>query len=245
MFTQIKLNNGNTITAKYISLGTAFLQIQGKDGKTYVVGYNSKGELSNGTTETILYLTPMLHNDTTEVTDAILLAQTGNAEYGQYSYNTAIVRADGTVWIAGTNLYGQYGDNVNINDLYLKQMGVKGASLNVNNGYVKIGKDFDIDVEKELEFNVFVQNPINQSEWEWKSSNEDIAKIDKNTGTITGVKVGYTTITAINKVSNSKSKAIINVYRDFDGAITTPQVEIGNNFTLILKEDGTVWRNRV
>ena len=74
----------------------------------------------------------------------------------------------------------------------------------------------------------------------WTSSNEDVATVDNN-GIVTGVGIGHTTITAYNSVNGLKAKAIINVYRNKEGAITVPKVEEGEGFTVILKEDGTVW----
>ena len=58
---------------------------------------------------------------------------------------------------------------------------------------------------------------------------------------VTGVGVGHTTITAYNESTGLKGRAIINVYRNVEGAITVPQVSHGDSFTVVLKEDGTVW----
>ncbi len=79
-----------------------------------------------------------------------------------------------------------------------------------------------------------------QEEWNWSSYNEDIAIIDTN-GIVTAKEVGDTVITAKNAKLGKTAKAIINVYRNIEGEITVPQVAQGNNFTVTLKADGTVW----
>ena len=38
-----------------------------------------------------------------------------------------------------------------------------------------------------------------------------------------------------------KTKVIVHVYNNTAGAVTVPMAEMGDNFTIVLKEDGTVW----
>ena len=58
---------------------------------------------------------------------------------------------------------------------------------------------------------------------------------------VTGKTLGYTTITGYNSKNGLKAKAIVNVYRNQEGAITVPIVGQGYGNTITLKEDGTVW----
>ena len=53
--------------------------------------------------------------------------------------------------------------------------------------------------------------------------------------------MGETTITGYNASNGLKAKVIIHVYNNNADAITVPMAEMGDNFTIVLKEDGTVW----
>ena len=236
-FTKLTLEDGTEIKAKYGELNSSVTTILGKDGKVYTTGYNGYGQLSNGTTTNSLKLKPMLNEDGTEVTDAILI-KTG--EMSDADRNTGIIRKDGTVWVSGDNTYGQIGNGTTSSTKYFTQVGINDVQLNAKNEYIKIGEKFDIDVISAANFNVFVKEKPVQSDWKWTSSNEDVATIDEN-GVVTGKTLGYTTITGYNSKNGLKAKAIVNVYRNQEGAITVPIVGQGYGNTITLKEDGTVW----
>ena len=236
-FTKLTLEDGTEIKAKYGELNSSVTTILGKDGKVYTTGYNGYGQLSNGTTTNSLKLKPMLNEDGTEVTDAILI-KTG--EMSDADRNTGIIRKDGTVWVSGDNTYGQIGNGTTSSAKYFTQVGINDVQLNAKNEYIKIGEKIDIDVISAANFNVFIKEKPVQSDWKWTSSNEDVATIDEN-GVVTGKTLGYTTITGYNSKNGLKAKAIVNVYRNQEGAITVPIVGQGYGNTITLKEDGTVW----
>ena len=240
-FTQIKDKDGNTIKAKTIKAGSKNLQFIGTDGKTYVTGYNGKGQIGDKTTTNTTYPKVMTYENGTEVTDAIAIAP-GTCYSGSNPRNNAILRKDGSIWIAGENTYGQLGNGTTTNILTNKliKMGEENAQLNARNEYIKIGDTLDIDVQGIEKFNVFIPEKINQNDWTWTSSNEDVATVNNN-GVVTGKGIGYTTITAYNSKEELKGKVIINVYNNKEGAITKPQIEVALDSTIILKEDGTVW----
>ena len=238
-FTQIKDKDGNVLKAKTIKAGSRNLQFIGTDGKTYVTGYNGKGQIGDQTTTSAKYPKVMTYEDGTEVTDAIAIAP-GTCYSDSNSRNNVILRKDGSIWIAGENTYGQIGNGTTSNSNKLIKMGEENVQLNARNEYIKIGDTLDIDVQGMEKFNVFIPEKINQSDWTWTSSNEDVATVNSN-GVVTGTGIGYTTITAYNSKENLKGKVIINVYNNKEGAITKPQVEVALDSTIILKEDGTVW----
>ncbi len=78
------------------------------------------------------------------------------------------------------------------------------------------------------------------TDFTWSSSNEDVAKVDEN-ALVTGVSEGYTTIYGKYKSEEKELYAmcVVNVAEEEYEAM--PQVETGENFTAILKSDGTVW----
>ena len=230
----------NGVRGKYVSMQGFASMVLGKDGKVYGAGLNTSGQLSQGTQINSSEFMPILDSDRAEITDCLILSTKGNANGETTQKSISIIKNDGTVCLAGDNTYGQIGNGSNISTNYLTKLGVTEIELNVRNEYIKIGENIDIDVLKASEFNVFIQDTQNQTDWTWKSSNEDVASIDAN-GIVIGKSIGYTTITGYNTKNGLKAKAIINVYRNKEGAITTPQVLASEGYTIILKEDGTVW----
>ena len=173
------------------------------------------------------------NSDETDVDDGLFI-DAGNSWSNVNPLDNAIIRNDGTVWSSGNNSYGQIGNATNVNATYLTQMGVTEIELNVTNERIKVGETLDVDVLKNTEFNVFIQG-----EWDWTSSNEEIATVDE-TGVVTGHKVGYAVITG-RTGHGLVGKVIVNVYRNDEYAITTPQIKEGNQFTIALKDHGSVW----
>ena len=238
-FTQIKDKEGNAYKAKTIKAGVRSLQFIGEDGKVYVTGYNGYGQVGDKTTTSAVYPKAMVNADGTEVTDAIAIAP-GTCYADSTPRNHAILRKDGSIWVIGQNSYGQFGNGTTTNANYFTQIGETEVLLNKRNEYIKIGETLDIDVLSESSFKVYIPDKLNQNDWTWTSSNEDVATVD-NQGIVTGKEIGYTTITGYNSKTETKAKAIINVYRNKDGVITKPQIEVGPDYSVILKEDGTVW----
>ena len=245
ILTKIELpkdENGSEEEIKYISGSANNIMLMTKEGKIYVSGYNGYGQLCTGDTQNRNIFIPLVNRDGSKVTDALLLEeQAENSHYETGNIGLAFIKEDGTVWMSGDNTYGQIGNGTNTGSGYLTQYGTDTVILNKKNEYIKVGESIDIDVsEASSKFNVFIKDTPNQNEWTWTSSNEDVATIDEN-GVVTGISVGHTTITAYNEALGLKGRAIINVYRNVEGAITVPQVVHADSFTAVLKEDGTVW----
>lgn len=80
---------------------------------------------------------------------------------------------------------------------------------------------------------------IQNQDFSWESSNEEIASIDQN-GKVTGLKTGYTSIYAKHKTYDIYAECIVNIYEN----IANPMAETGIGFSVVLKADGTVWTSR-
>ena len=131
-------------------------------------------------------------------------------------------------------------DKYNINNGYpILRWQVECADLNVRHEYMHVGDT------KQLTLNTDIL-PFNNEYVTWHSFDEGIVTIDSN-GLLSAVGEGQTTIWA--EYSNQydiKIMANINVARK--GAVAIPQVEFSGysgstarGWTIILKEDGTVW----
>ena len=250
-FTQVKFEDGTEVKPKYIAAGPGDFVIINEDRKAYIAGANYYMEFSNRTATNSSWLIPFNNKEQTQVSDAIALAAGGYSSDGaaainQLTVNTAIIRKNGTVWVSGLNDNGQMGQGftsssgrIPYNLLNIIGM-TQDVNANVKNKYIKVGDTTDIIVLSVEGFNVFIpDDAIDQSDWTWKSLDEDVATVNAN-GVITGVSLGTTTIMGEDSKGN-KAKAIIHVYRNQSGAITVPQVETDGSSTIVLKEDGTVW----
>ena len=240
VFAKMKTSDGDDFKAKYVSSGRTTSIMIGKDGNLYSAGDNGYGQMSNGTTTGSVYPALMYNKEGTVVNDAIFVTSI-NGYQSSYTrtLDTTIIRKDGTVWISGNNDNGQFGNGVKDSSVYFTKSGENIVKLNTIDEYIKIGQTFDIEVLYESMFNVFVTENAKQSDWKWKSSNEDVATIDNN-GVVKGISVGYTTITG-ESIKGLKARAIIHVSSNNPGAITVPSAGKGHYFSVVLKEDGTVW----
>ena len=72
------------------------------DGTVWATGYNTNGQLGDGTTTDRTNPVQVTNGDGTELSGVIGISA------GQY--HTVYLKSDGTVWAAGKNTYGQLGD---------------------------------------------------------------------------------------------------------------------------------------
>ena len=240
-YEKLKLQDGTEIRGKYAKAGNSNNIVTGLDGKVYAVGYNGNGQISGSVSGNVYY--PICIKDISGVDiQNVFMANIGFCAWNTVSSNIEVIKNDGTIWMSGDNTYGQFGDGTNTSANYMKQVGNLNLRINARNEYIKVGQTYDINVTECSTFISLINTQaINQNEWTWESSNTDVATVDSSTGVVTGVSMGYTTIIGRNASKNLKVKAIINVYRNVEGAITYPQIGEGEGFTVVLKEDGTVW----
>lgn len=73
----------------------------------------------------------------------------------------------------------------------------------------------------------------------YTSLNPETAEVDENTGLVTAKALGRTYITVKAKQTDDETRVIINVIGETKK--TEEKVAAGNNHTLALKQDGTIW----
>lgn len=112
-------------------------------------------------------------------------------------------------------------------------------SLNINQTYIKVGENISLNIKENREISELIGNNYNNTNFTWKSTNEDIASVDQN-GNVTGLSTGYTSIYAKHEETGLYAMCVINVSKN----IATPMAETGNRFVTILKANGTVWEIR-
>ena len=109
--------------------------------------------------------------------------------------------------------------------------------LNKNQAYIKENGELQLSVmAAQSACPKEILDEILKGEFEWTSSNEDVATVDQN-GKVTGKKDGYTTIYARHRTDGLYAMCVVNVAKD----TATPQIATGNGFTAFLKSDGKVY----
>ena len=105
--------------------------------------------------------------------------------------------------------------------------------------YIKAGEKYKINFTDDS-----TGKPLSK-DYTWTSYDEEVAEVNSETGIITAKSEGQATIIAENKVDGTQKRGTVNVYSNNSNAITVPQVEEGDGWTVVLKEDGTVWASGV
>ena len=79
-----------------VSLGCNHSAVIDEDGSLWVWGFNSSGQLGDGSTE--------YHNEPVKIMDGVKSVSLGE-------YHSAAIKKDGSLWMWGGNMYGQLGDD--------------------------------------------------------------------------------------------------------------------------------------
>ena len=128
-------------------------------------------------------------------------------------------------------------DDFNINDEYpILWWEAPTIELDKKQEYIKIDEQMQINIIQDDSVIEKIGKEFEISDFEWSSSNEDIATVDAN-AKVTGKNEGYTTIYGYNSEYDIYVMCVVNVIAD----VAVPQVETGEGFTAVLKADGTVW----
>ncbi len=227
-----KANIPEGVKAVEVGGSRCAIMYSASDGKVYTVGYNNYGQLAQNNTTNVTSWTTVKTKEGEDFTGAYRL---GKNSY----YSNVIIKEEGSVWGVGHNNYGQLGLIDTTSRSYLQEVGESYIEFENRQAYIKIGDTVTNKVQSHLGFNVF-DEALSVTGITYKSSNENIAKVDEN-GNITGIARGEVTITATS-TSGDVAKAIINVISNNENAITIPTVSTTRTGTIaILKEDGTVW----
>lgn len=109
--------------------------------------------------------------------------------------------------------------------------------LNHNQEYIEVGKTINLSAAYYNGTNLkLLEKKVTNLTFE--STDTDILTVDQS-GTVTAKKRGIATVIATNTVTGEVAQSIINVINP--NAVAIPRVESGAAFTIMLKEDGTVW----
>ena len=214
-----------------ISVSGHTTYIKEKDGKVWSTGYNGYGQVAQGNTANVNKLQQMKLNVSSNMENTLFLGRSTSGT------NIGLISNNGEVYVAGSNAYGQYADTSTSSVKYLTKFGTGFIELNKKNELIHVGDTLNAQVlNYDFDFNVF--NKEQTANFTWKSYNEDVATVTSE-GIIEGKEVGYTTIIATEE--NTKMLAEIRVQVTEKDKIAMPQVSQGENFTVALKADGTVW----
>ncbi len=209
---------------KEVSAGRFNSTIVTKDGKLYVAGLNTLGQLGDGTSDY-----KQVFTESTTISD-VYSADSGD------TYMMSI-KNDGTVWAWGDYYHGTSDIRTVSNSNVPVQIGNQGFSIRDNDISVNIEGTKQIEVNSQFEFNVFKDN-IQNSDYEYVSLNTSVATVD-NSGTVTGVKVGTTWVKVTEKTTGDVQIVIVRVIEK-DNKVA-PRVDGGNDYTVVLKADGSLW----
>ncbi len=107
---------------------------------------------------------------------------------------------------------------------------LKELTLNVNQEYILNKNNFEIISQKEIPSGIITLDNL-----EYSIVDSSIATIDSN-GKITPIKEGKTKV----KIVEQFSRVTTYIYLVIKNG-SVPDIKLGNNFTVALKKDGTVW----
>ena len=201
------------------------------DGTLWTAGQNPYGQAANGTSKANTVFTKALgERGKTELNNALLTGST----------NSSIAVADtlGRVYVSGYNAYGQIGDGTINNSTYF--IGISNTSLEVKDPIVvlnTIGQTSQIEAKLNLGFNI-LYNSLENENYTYKSMNPNIASVN-TMGVITALKYGSTRIEVTNAETGNTATVLVKIVRP--GDIANPTVKNGNDFTVAVKSNGTVW----
>ena len=230
----ITLNNVIKIGA-ISQTGYALVKDKDENYSLYSWGLGTSGQLGNNgnnNSNVAVKVQDIQKDDLQVVIDKIV-----NSSYSNTAYS---IREDGVVYAWGNNVNGQIVDYTDISSYnYAKTIGEEYLELSKKQAILAPKETTNVTAKVTTEFNIYCQE-TEVGELTYTSNNNDIASIDEK-GNIVGNKLGKTLVNVKDSKTGNTASVAIFVTSGNNGAITVPQVEQGENFTVILKEDGTVW----
>lgn len=239
------LSNVDKIAANSTS---AFSAVMKGDSKVYTWGGNVWGECGTG------YTSRKVGNITTSGVSSLGVVKTITGKdldatrvdkifTNPSEAVTYLVLDDGRIMAYGFNsnqytycFQDKYDDGYQYYYDYATCVGREYINLAQRQEMISIGDELEITGEVMSSINLYCKDPV-MGTLQLKSDDESIARCE---GTkVIGVGVGETTITAFDPVT--ELEAIVKIFVKNPNAVTVPQVELGEYFTVVLREDGTVW----
>ena len=225
--------NVDTMTGIYdIATGPQTTYVITGEGEVYAVGLNTGGELSVGNATTQKVFIHAVNENGDPLTGVVSINKSLGTSFG-------FAMEDGTVGVTGLGTSGQHGNAT---------WTTTNKITKVNNASIFVGDQYEIDVDGTAKINIEVKQGFNLNidnkleisvdNLTYTSLNEEIAQVLPD-GTIKGIKEGTTGITIEDEVTGLKTTAQVIVGdREFKDIY---KIVAGENHTVLLKEDGTVW----
>ena len=235
--------DANTVVSGIIDIGTAGAThyILDNDHRVYAAGLNTQGQIGDNTTTNKSYFVEVkakygevLSNQFVKLSKS--MARTNSSTDTSTAYFT---REDGSLFGVGKNTSYQLFGGMTVALNSAKEMNISYMQITERTNYIKIGETKKLITDVVENFNMYAKVP-ETGNITWSSSNEQVAKVDKN-GVVTAKTEGQTTITAVDSKYGYIASSVVYVTRNIENAITVPQVAQGLNYTVVLKADGTVW----
>jgi len=221
-----KLDNVKNIVDA--SVGKVHTILRDFNGEIYLAGTNLYGQLGNATTNNNYTFTK-----NTRIED-ILRISAGNT----YS---VVMKEDGQVWAWGDYNHGNRSLKSRTNAKIPVQIGSDTSSLENLEVIVRKSEIASVLANSEFSFNLIYENENSTSDFSYESLNTNIATVDED-GDILGIREGTTWVKVVDKETGKVNVAIIRVIDNVDGytTYTAPQVEVGEDFVVSLKEEGSI-----
>ncbi len=231
-------NTGNIYGVGYVCcLGG----INGNNLKISVANCYNIGTFRIGSSVPYSYLAGIMGRggNGTRVINCYCTTENGHAYYNDGWSNTGMVAKETIKSYAPTLGPAFENDDWNINDGYpILWWQAPTVELNKKQAYIEEGEETQLNIVKNDTVVEILGTDVKVQDFDWTSSNEDIATVD-NDAKIIGLKEGYTTIYGKHREENLYAMCVVNVAKKDEKAMS--QIETGENITAILKPDGTVW----
>ena len=164
-----------------------------KDGNAYTYGNNKNGQAGIGI------------NTSTEKTQKITTPEKQYIGLGAGYKNNYVIDAQGFVYAAGNNEYGQLGNSTYDDSFNFTLVGDRNFKIIPEARTMKQPEEEKVSLQTNI-FNVFNNETKKLTDYEWSSSNTDVATAEN--GVITAQDMGEATITATDKTTGAKATAL-------------------------------------
>lgn len=218
---------------KYVGAMQRGIAVILTNGEYYVAGKNSRYQLAQLNSTDVPRLTKAYDYTRENYIDNILSLKTTSTS----DTNTAVIKKDGTVWVAGIGGDGALGNNTFEDQDVYTRMGTYGFEVDKYLITLAPNETDKINATIMNGFNVYSDEKDQMNVLKITSSNPDVVAVDQN-GNVTAVKPGNATITLYDAEDLTSKVVYVEVTRDSEDKV---QAEVANsNFTALLKSDGTV-----
>ena len=218
-----------------IYAGNATVFAVTKEGKVYSAGLNTSGQLGlGGTTSPVNVLTTVKDENNEKDLEKVLFVAEGSSN----TVNSGYILSDGTVWATGNGEFGQLGNETYFDHVNVIKMSVDEIKAKEQQVKLSINQTNQIELSMEHAFNAYDIQKDLSSNIKYEALNTEVATVS-DTGVITGKRLGNTKIKITDIDNNLEEYVFVNVSESLGK--TEAKVMSGQNFTIALKEDGTVW----